>query len=76
MMEMVKVAGIIEKTKAFLKEVGIEFKKVVWPDKKFVFSATVIVLVIVLASAFYAAAIDFGFEKLFQFLSLLFRGGV
>jgi preprotein translocase subunit SecE len=75
-MEMIKVGGIVEKTKTFLKEVSIEFKKVVWPDKKFVFSATVIVLVIVLASAFYAMLIDFGFERLFRFMSMFFKGGV
>ncbi len=75
-MEMIKAAGIVEKTRTFLKEVLIEFKKVVWPDKRFVFSATVIVLVIVLASAFYAMLIDFGFEKLFQFASLFFKGGI
>ncbi len=75
-MEMIKVGGIVEKTKTFLKEVSIEFKKVVWPDKKFVFSATVIVLVIVLASAFYAMLIDFGFERLFKFMSAFFKGGI
>ena len=75
-MEMIKVGSMVEKTKTFLKEVNVEFKKVVWPDKKFIFSATVIVLVIVFASAFYATMVDFGFEKLFQFLSLFFRGGI
>jgi preprotein translocase subunit SecE len=75
-MEMIKAGSIVEKTKTFLKEVSIEFKKVVWPDKKFVFSATVIVLVIVLASAFYAMLIDFGFERLFRFMSMFFKGGV
>jgi len=75
-MEMIKVGGMVEKTKAFLKEVGIEFKKVIWPDKQFVFSATVIILVIVLASAFYVAVVDFGFEKIFQFVSLFFKGAI
>ena len=75
-MEMIKVGGMIEKTKTFLKEVGIEFKKVVWPDRKFVFSATMIILVIVFASAFYVAVIDFGFEKIFQFVSLFFKGAI
>ncbi len=75
-MEMIKVAGIVEKMKTFLKEVGVEFKKVIWPDKKFIFSATVIVLTIVFASAFYVMLVDFGFEKLFQFVSVFFKGSI
>ncbi len=75
-MQMVKAGDAVGKIRTFLKEVSVEFKKVVWPDKKFIFSATIIVLVIVFASAFYVMLIDLGFEKLFKFMSLLFKGSV
>ena len=67
---------LLKKTATFLKEVEIEFKKVVWPDRKFVFAATVIVLVIVLSSAAYVMAVDWGLAKVFDFLTAIFRSGV
>ena len=67
---------IVAKTKTFLKEVAHEFKKVVWPDKKFVIAATIIVLVIVLASAGYVMMVDWGLAKFFEFLTAIFRSGV
>ena len=69
-------AESLNKTRTFLKEVGIEFKKVVWPDRRFVVAATIIVLVIVISSAAYVMVVDWGLAKIFEFLTAIFRSGV
>jgi len=52
-----------------LNEVEIEFRKVIWPDKKFIFSATAIVLGIVIFSALYVMFVDWIISHFFSFLS-------
>ncbi len=55
----------------FLKEVRLELKKVIWPNKKELVSYTSIVIVSVLVVAVFIGAID----SLFAFLLRLFIGG-
>ena len=57
----------IEKLKNFLKETQMEAKKVVWPDRKYVITATIIVLVIVFMVVFYVMFVDYFFAKFFAF---------
>ncbi|MBU1027104.1 MAG: preprotein translocase subunit SecE [Candidatus Margulisbacteria bacterium] len=52
----------------FFKETRSELKKVVWPDRRYVMVATMIVLVLVILTAMYVMAIDFTFSRLFGFL--------
>lgn len=68
--------SLINKISNYLKETEIEGKKVVWPDRKYVGAATLIVLVIVILSVLYVMALDFGFAKIFEFLTYTFKAGI
>ena len=76
-MELIKETGNwVNKLKNYFKETEIESRKVIWPEKKYVFVATVIVLVIVFLSSIYVLLIDYGFVKLFDFLTLIFKSRI
>ncbi|MBW1973730.1 MAG: preprotein translocase subunit SecE [Deltaproteobacteria bacterium] len=49
---------IISKTIIFLKEVKVELKRVTWPSRKDVLSATSLVLIITFIVAFFLGVVD------------------
>ena len=69
-------SGLTKKVQQFLKETETEAKKVTWPDKKYVLAATIIVMLIVTIIAVYVMILDFGFLKLFEFLTKIFKPGI
>ncbi len=69
-------SDLIGRTKEYFKETIAETKKVTWPDRKYLMAATAIILVIVLISSIYVMAIDFGFAKIFEALTLIFKPGM
>lgn len=76
-MEAKKIGpDLIARIKQFLKETEIESKKVIWPDRKYVVAATIIVLIIVMVSSLYVMFLDFGLAKIFEFLNLAFKTGI
>jgi len=50
----------------YLKETQAEIKKVVWPDRRYVMVATMIVLVLVFLTGFFLMLTDFGLAKIFK----------
>ena len=70
------VGKLIEKIRTYLKETETEARKVIWPDRKYVAAATVIVLVIVFLSTLYVMILDFGFVKIFEILGSIFKAGI
>lgn len=56
----------------WFKDLKIEFKKVVWPDKKTVFNNTSVVLAVVVLSAVLVGLLDSGFLAL---LRLIYQQG-
>ena len=52
----------------FVKETRAETKKVVWPNRRHVAVATVIILVLVFIIGIYVMFIDFAFTRIFGFL--------
>ncbi|AEA34346.1 preprotein translocase subunit SecE [Hippea maritima] len=60
----------MKKVLSFLEEVKIEFKKVVWPGKKEVSSATISVIVFTVIVAFVLSLLDYflsvGLQSLFK----------
>ncbi|MEK7376197.1 MAG: preprotein translocase subunit SecE [Candidatus Margulisiibacteriota bacterium] len=60
--------SIFDAIKKYLKETEVEARKVVWPGRKYVTAATVIILIIVVLSAVFITAVDFSFAKIFKFL--------
>ena len=52
----------------FLKEAKNELLKVVWPSRKEIFKITIAVIAISLIVAVFLGAIDFGLDKLIQFV--------
>ncbi len=66
---MNKIKEIAEAVKKYLKETEAEAKKVVWPDRRYVTTATVIILVIVALSAVFITLVDVSFVKIFKFLT-------
>lgn len=49
----------------FVKETRAETKKVVWPDRRYVAVATLIILVLVFITGIYVMFLDFAFGKIF-----------
>jgi len=60
------IGNIFSKIKKFLKEVGLEIKKVTWPTKKEIFKNTLLVIGISLALAVFLGGLDFLFKKLLE----------
>ncbi|MBN2057513.1 MAG: preprotein translocase subunit SecE [Candidatus Saganbacteria bacterium] len=52
----------------YLKETRAETKKVVWPDRRYVMVATVIILVLVTITGLYVTVVDFAFSRIFGLL--------
>lgn len=57
-----------DKILGYIKETLAEMRKVVWPDRRYVAVATVIILVIVIATALFVMIIDYGLAALFKAL--------
>ncbi|MCX5749435.1 MAG: preprotein translocase subunit SecE [Candidatus Saganbacteria bacterium] len=66
-------SDIIKRIKTYLKETETEAKKVVWPDRKYVAAATVIILIIVFLSSAYVLLVDWGFAEMFKGLNYLIK---
>jgi preprotein translocase subunit SecE len=52
----------------FFKETRAETKKVVWPDRRYVMVATIIILILVFIIGLYVMFVDLVFVKIFGFL--------
>jgi preprotein translocase subunit SecE len=57
-----------EKIQSYLKETVAEMKKVVWPDRRYVTTATIVILILVILTALFVMLIDFGFAEVFKVL--------
>jgi preprotein translocase SecE subunit len=56
---------IIENLIGYIKETRAEAKKVVWPDRRYVTVATIVILFLVLITSIYVVGIDFVLGKFF-----------
>ena len=54
--------------KNYFKETRSEMKKVVWPDRRYVMVASIVILVLVFLSGLYVMLVDFVFAKIFGVL--------
>lgn len=57
---------IIQKIKAFFREVWVEMKRVNWLSRKEVFRYTMVVLAITIAVAAFLGALDFIFSEIIK----------
>ncbi|MFA5113571.1 MAG: preprotein translocase subunit SecE [Candidatus Margulisiibacteriota bacterium] len=57
-----------DKILGYIKETLAEMRKVVWPDRRYVAVATVIILVIVIATSLFVMIVDYGLAALFKAL--------
>ncbi|MDI6731315.1 MAG: preprotein translocase subunit SecE [Candidatus Margulisbacteria bacterium] len=55
---------VFEQIIKFIKETRAETKKVIWPNRRYVAVATVIIIIICFAVGFYVMFIDFAFTKI------------
>ena len=60
--------GIFRRVFGYFKELKNELKKVVWPSKKKVFNATMIVIVTVVVMSSFVVLADFAFHNLLKLL--------
>ncbi|MCD6129749.1 MAG: preprotein translocase subunit SecE [Deltaproteobacteria bacterium] len=56
--------NIVEKIKKFLLEVRSEIKKVVWPEKRNLFSATIAVVIFIIVVTVILSVLDYIFSIL------------
>jgi len=68
------VSNLITNVRKFLAETRAEFVKVIWPDRKYVTAATIIILVIVIAMSLFVMVADFSFSKIIDSLIKMFSG--
>ena len=62
------VNGLVDKIKKFFAETNVEFNKIIWPGRQYVIVATIVILIIVIAMAFFVMGADFVFSKLMDLL--------
>jgi preprotein translocase subunit SecE len=60
------MAANIQRITQFLKEVRFELKRVTWPSRKETLAGTMVVLVIVLITAFFLGIVDSGLSELIK----------
>jgi preprotein translocase subunit SecE len=65
---LLSFSDLKQKIKTFYSEVKVEAKKVSWPDRKTVLSATGVVLAFSLIIAVFVGTIDAIFTAIFNFL--------
>ncbi|MFH1826636.1 MAG: preprotein translocase subunit SecE [bacterium] len=63
-----KLGAIINNVKGYLKETRAEMRKVVWPDRRYVAVATVIIIILVVITGLYVMFVDFAFARIFGWL--------
>ena len=56
---------IIDNIIKYVKETRAETKKVVWPDRRYVMVATIVIIVLVFLSSLYVIGVDFVLGKFF-----------
>ncbi len=52
----------------FIKETRSELRKVVWPERRYVMVATIIILFLVVLTGLYVMGVDFVYTKIFGYL--------
>lgn len=57
-----------EKFLGYIRETLAEMKKVVWPDRRYVMVATLIILILVILTGAFIMVVDFGLGKFFAAL--------
>jgi len=57
-----------EKIIAYIKETQTEVKKVVWPDRRYISVATLIILFLVFLTSAFVMLVDFGLAEIFKVL--------
>ncbi|MCM8824274.1 MAG: preprotein translocase subunit SecE [Candidatus Omnitrophica bacterium] len=60
------IVRVIKKIPIFLKEVRLELKKVSWPGREDLISASVLVIVVISILTLYITIIDVGLSKLIE----------
>ncbi|MFH1146141.1 MAG: preprotein translocase subunit SecE [Pseudomonadota bacterium] len=63
-----KIKLAVDKSIQFLREVKVEFKKVVWPSRKETFGTTAVVILLVLMIALFLGLVDLVLAKLIGIL--------
>ncbi|MBU4420027.1 MAG: preprotein translocase subunit SecE [Proteobacteria bacterium] len=58
------IAGPLQKSLQFLREVKIELKKVTWPTRKQTIGSTFVVIVLVMIISFFLGIVDIGLSSL------------
>jgi preprotein translocase subunit SecE len=58
------IAGPLQKSLQFLREVKIELKKVTWPTRKQTIGSTVVVIILVMIISFFLGIVDIGLSSL------------
>jgi len=56
------------KLRNFFKETRAEMKKVIWPSRQYVTSATIIILIIVILVGMFVMVTDFALARIFNYL--------
>ncbi len=63
-MDRLFVAGPLQKSLQFLREVKVELNKVTWPTRKQTIGSTLVVIILVIIISFFLGIVDIGLSSL------------
>ena len=58
--------GFLTRTQEFIKEVSIEFRKVMWPSRQELLNSTTVVIVVTIVLAFFLGGVDIGLARIVE----------
>ena len=58
--------GFVARTREFVREVLIEFRKVTWPSRQELLNSTAVVIVVTVVLAFFLGGVDIGLARIVE----------
>ena len=58
--------NFVTRTREFVKEVMVEFRKVTWPSRQELLNSTAVVIVVTVVLAFFLGGVDIGLARIVE----------
>ena len=58
--------GFLTRVQEFVREVLIEFRKVIWPSRQELLNSTTVVIVVTIVLAFFLGGVDIGLARIVE----------
>ena len=58
--------NFLARTQEFVKDVMVEFRKVIWPSRQELLNSTTVVIVVTIVLAFFLGGVDIGLARIVE----------